>query len=55
MFPELIGLLDEGVDQIYLADRLILKSPVSAIVGWASPTKYSRFRPTVGSAHPTLT
>jgi len=38
---ELIGLLDEGVDEVYLVDKLILKSPVFAIVEWASPTKYS--------------
>jgi len=48
---ELIGLLDEGVDEVYLVDKLILKSPVFAIVGWASPTKYSRFQPTLGIAH----
>jgi len=38
---ELIGLLDEGVDEVYFVDKLILKSPVFAIEGWASPTKYS--------------
>jgi hypothetical protein len=48
---ELIGLLGEGIDEVYFVDKLILISPVFAIVGCASPTKYSRFQPTLGNVH----